>query len=431
MVPSNAAVAALRSFASITVLLFSTCQSPLSSHLFLPRKILFLCPQPLWPINTGARLRNFHLANSLGADCQVTILQITHPGEDPAPPGPSTFYQVLSAERGKSYTPMKLIRGLAGPTPVTVLNYTHNDVAELLLRTLNGDSFDVLQMESIHLFHYLETIKQAKKPPAVVLDWHNIESELMQRYAESTTHVAKRFIAARTARLLQRLEGKAMHSFAAHTVVSERDRDRLLSRDRQVKIHVIPNGVDTAAFQNETAAASTGRQTLLFVGSMDYHANSDAVLWFCREIWPQLAAEFPRADFKIVGRNPPASVQALASARIIVTGTVEDVRPFYQEAFAVLVPLRVGGGTRLKILEAMAAGIPVISTRQGAEGLAAENGREILLADTAEDMAESIRELLASPDLALRLRTAARSLVMKQYDWAVLGRQLAAVYETL
>jgi glycosyltransferase involved in cell wall biosynthesis len=301
----------------------------------------------------------------------------------------------------------------------------------LLSETLAAEPFDVVQLESIHLFRYLETVRSASSPPAAVLDWHNIESELMQRFAGSVASVPKKLVAARTATLLRGLEDKALGSFQAHLVVSERERQKLVARAPKAQIHVVPNGVDTASFQRTDAEVSGKRRTLLFVGSMDYHANSEAVLWFCREIWPQLAAEFPNVDFKIVGRAPPPSVLALATHRIHVTGTVEDVRPCYYEAFAVLVPLRVGGGTRLKILEAMAAGVPVISTRLGAEGLAAQDQREILLADTAEAMAASIRLLLNQPDLSRRICEAARSLVQGQYDWAVLGQRLAAVYQSL
>ncbi len=291
--------------------------------------------------------------------------------------------------------------------------------------------FDAVQMESIHLVLYLETIQKLNNPPPAILDWHNIESELMRRYAEGTSNPAKKLIAKRTAQLLENLENQALRSFTAHTVVSERERDKLLARYPGAPIRVIPNGVDTAAFRGDRVSNPSGRQTLLFVGSMDYHANSDAVLWFCRAIWPGAAAEFPQLDFKIVGRNPPDSVKALAGPRIIVTGTVDDVRPFYHEAFAVVVPLRVGGGTRLKILEAMAAAVPVVSTNLGAEGIEAQHQREILLADSPEEIIASIRALLTQTELAPRLRTAALTLVARHYDWGVLGKKLADLYESI
>jgi sugar transferase (PEP-CTERM/EpsH1 system associated) len=392
-------------------------------------KILFLCPQPLWPVNTGARLRNFHLANALCAHAEVTILQAINPADPPPPQRHSSFQNVLSAARGKSYTPWNVLRGIKGPIPVTVLNYVSKEIDRVLTETLQSTAYNAVQIESIHMAPYLETILGHNHTTKVVLDWHNVESELIQQYANSTSNPAKTFIAARTSKLLYRMEESALKTFSAHTVVSELERDKLLKRAPSAQVHVIANGVDTAAFARPIAfTVEPSRQTLLFVGSMDYHANAEAVIWFCREIWPQLAAEFKNLDFKIVGRNPPPAVQALASPRIVVTGTVDDVRPHYHEAFAVLVPLRVGGGTRLKILEAMAAGVPVISTRLGAEGIAAEDQKEIFLADTPADMSAAIQSLLTNPDLAPRLRKAARTLVESRYDWQVLGEKLAALY---
>lgn len=411
-------------------MLFSTCQNHYRV-IALPIRILFLCPQPLWPTNTGARLRTFHLANALTKDCQVTILQITQPSDKPAPESPSGFQKVISATRGKGYTPAKILKGLAGPLPVTVLNYSSANVEEILSRTLESTPFDFVQIESIHLFRYFETIRKSKSSPAVVLDWHNIESELMQRYAAGEPNPAKKFIASRTAKLLEKLEENALQSFDAHTVVSEREQEKLRARNPTAAIHVIPNGVDITSFEDHSNNTPAARPTVLFVGSMDYHANSDAILWFCAEIWPQIAAEYPALDFKIVGRNPPASVQALASSRIFVTGTVDDVRPFYRQAFAVVVPLRIGGGTRLKILEAMAAGVPVISTRLGAEGLNANDHEQILLAENAAEFSACIRSLLANPEYALKLRSAALNLVTGHYNWAVLGQKLVNVYKSL
>jgi sugar transferase (PEP-CTERM/EpsH1 system associated) len=396
-----------------------------------PLKILFICPQPLWPVNTGARLRNFNLANALCSQAEVTILQAVNPADPPPPQPASCFKKVLSAQRGKSYTLWKVLRGIVGPLPVTVLNYASPQIESALRETLQTNTYDIVQIESIHMAPYLKTIRSLSSA-SVLLDWHNVESELMQQYANATTNPAKRLIATRTATLLHQMEQTALKTFSAHLIVSDLERDKLLRRVPDAKIHVIPNGVDTASFaRQETPTAPSDRQTLLFVGSMDYHANSDAVLWFCREAWPHIATEFPNLDLKIVGRNPPPAIQHLASPRITITGTVEDVRPYYHQAFAILVPLRVGGGTRLKILEAMAAAVPVISTRLGAEGINAQDQKEILLADTPADMTAALRTLLTNPALAQSLRHSARTLAEKQYNWKVLAEKLAAVYSLI
>jgi glycosyltransferase involved in cell wall biosynthesis len=372
------------------------------------------------------------LANALASHFEVTVLQAVDPAEAPAPPASSSFKNVLSAKRGPSYTPANILRGLIGPLPITVLNYLSKNVESALTATLDSVPYDAIQIENIHMVPYLRTIRRhLPHPRPVVLDWHNIESELIRQYGRTSTNPAKKLVAARIGSLLCQVEKNALAEFSAHTVVSEPDRQKLLQRNPRAQIKVIPNGVDSVAFAASSTALEPGRRTLLFVGSMDYHANAEAAIWFCRQVWPQLANEFPNLDFKIVGRNPPPSVQALASQKITVTGTVNDVRPFYHQAFAVLVPLRVGGGTRLKILEAMAAGVPVISTRLGAEGISAENQIHILLADTADEMAAATRRLLNQPDLVRRLRQAALELVRTHYDWSVLGQQLANLYQSL
>ncbi|HWO35585.1 MAG TPA: glycosyltransferase, partial [Candidatus Acidoferrum sp.] len=167
---------------------------------------------------------------------------------------------------------------------------------------------------------------------------------------------------------------------------------------------------------------------ILFVGSMDYHANIEGVTWFTREVWPEIAEMHRELQFIIVGRHPSREVRALASDRIRVTGTVEDVRPLYASAAAVVVPLRVGSGTRLKILEAMAAGVPVVSTRLGAEGIDATHDVHLLLADDRAEMVAAINQIVSSPPIRSRLVLAARELVVDRYDWALIGERLYHIH---
>jgi len=164
---------------------------------------------------------------------------------------------------------------------------------------------------------------------------------------------------------------------------------------------------------------------------MDYHANIDAVTWFSRAAWPEIARNHPDIHFMIVGRDPAPEVRALTSDRIHVTGTVDDVRPFYASAVAAVVPLRSGSGTRLKILEAMAAGIPVVSTRMGAEGIEAEDDVHLLLADSGPEIAAAVRRVASSAETRTRLSQAARALVYRVYDWSVIGKQLFGIHADL
>jgi polysaccharide biosynthesis protein PslH len=399
--------------------------------------VLYFAPHQLWPLITGNRLRDYHLARELAARCEVTFVETLHAQDERSakPPESAGFARVVTVEKERNFTPGKVLRGLIGPIPVTVLNYYSRRTADVLADVLRSGDFDVVQLESVQLSTYIPTIRAAATRPRIVADWHNIESELMSRYAESTRSLPRKLVAHRTAGLLHASEQRLLTECDAHTVASERERDKLLQRAPGVQVHVIPNGVDTGHYSSDALrSASTnfttvpGRRTILFVGLMEYHANISGVEWFVREVWPDVAARHPDLDFIIVGRNPGASIRALASERIQVTGTVADVRPYYAHAAAVVVPLHVGGGTRLKILEAMAAGVPVISTALGAEGIECQDGTDLLIADTAEQMIESVDRVLMSGEVSLRLVESARRMVAERYDWAAIGAHLYAVH---
>ena len=400
---------------------------------------LYFAPHQLLPANTGARLRDYQLARQLAARASVTFVEMRRADEGHVvSPEHSEFAGVVSLNKGRRYTPAKITRGLAGPVPMTVLNCWTPQLASQLATVLRSKQFDTVQFEGVHLMEYLPVIQEAPESPAIVADWHNIESELMWRYATTSCSWAKKIAAKRTAKLLERAEDRLLETCAVHTVTSERERDKLLARCPSANIRVIPNGVDASYYSERELAAACRKTTghsskriILFVGLMDYHANIDAVTWFSRRVWPQIALNHPDTHFAIVGRDPVPEVRALASDRITVTGTVDDVRPYYAAAVAAVVPLRSGSGTRLKILEAMAAGVPVISTRLGAEGIEAEKNIHLLLADTEHEFAEAISSVVSSAQTRSRLSHAGKMLACKLYDWSVIGGQLYRIHEDL
>jgi glycosyltransferase involved in cell wall biosynthesis len=402
-------------------------------------RLLYFAPHQISPLNTGARLRDYQLVRQLAARCSVTFVEMRHAGEEhgmsPDDPG---LASVVTLDKGRTYTPSKILRGLAGPTPVTVLNCWSLQSASQLSDALRSRQIDTVQMEGVHLMKYLPIIQKAPEPPAIVVDWHNIESEVMWRYAETTGNWAKKVVAKRTAKQIERAEDRLLNTCAKHTVTSERERQKLLARRPGANIQVIPNGVDASFYTARKIADACRRNgqrdskhAILFVGSMDYHANIDAVTWFSRTAWPEIARNHPNLHFTIVGRNPAPEVRALASDRIRITGTVDDVRPFYASAVAAVVPLRFGGGTRLKILEAMAAGVPVVSTRMGAEGIEAEDDVHLLLADCGREIAAAFRRIASSAETRARLSVAAHALVQRVYDWSVIGKQLYGIHTDL
>jgi glycosyltransferase involved in cell wall biosynthesis len=406
------------------------------AHPDRPMRILFFSPHPIWPVNTGGRLRDYQLARQLAARASVTFVQLCPVGEEPhILPVNSDLARVATLDKDRAYTPSKILRGLAGPTPVTLLNCWSERSGSQLADVLRSSQFDTVQIEGVHLMKYLPIIRDAPGSPAIVCDWHNIESELMWRYAETTGNWAKKIAAKRTAKLIERAEDHLLEICGMHTVTSERERQKLLARRPGTNIQIIPNGVDANYYTPKKTAVACGqtgkadlKPTILFVGSMDYHANIDAVTWFSRVAWPEIARTHPRLQFTIVGRDPAPEVRALASDRIIVTGTVDDVDPFYESALASIVPLRTGSGMRHKIVQAMAAGVPVVSTRLGAEGIDVEDDIHILLADSGPEIAAAVHRITSSAETRSRLSQAARALVSRIYDWSVIGKRLYGIH---
>jgi glycosyltransferase involved in cell wall biosynthesis len=452
-------------------------------------RVLHFVPRECWPLDTGAKLRNYHLAREVARQCRITLLTFSEQGHDstspPAThsenkeqtisqdsiatrqtsvrpetdlPQPVEFYErIVRVARDKGYTLSKVVRGALLSTPLPVLNYTTSMMAKALARVLDEQDFDIVQVESIHLAAYLPIIRAARNRPLVICDWHNIESELMQRYSEHAPGVMRRTYARRTARQLAALERRALLDFDAHVTVSSEEQEKLLKSAPVARIELIENGVDTGYYQEELIArahadwmtqsrassdqpksggddsrAGAQKRRVLFVGSMDYHANIDAVTHFAREVWPHVRAQHPDLVFTIVGRDPASEVKQLKSLPgIEVTGTVDDVRPYYYDALMAVIPLRVGGGSRLKILEAMAASVPVVSTRLGAEGIKAEDGVNIVLADTSEDLQRAISSLVKDEKQRRELATGGLALVSAHYGWPRLGARLIDTYQQL
>jgi glycosyltransferase involved in cell wall biosynthesis len=194
---------------------------------------------------------------------------------------------------------------------------------------------------------------------------------------------------------------------------------------------VVENGVD-AAGHVPVSRARLEQRDLVFVGSMDYHANIDAALYFAREIWPHLRQRRPDLRFVIVGSRPTPEILALGRQDgILVTGTVDSVEPYYDAALVAVVPLRVGSGTRLKVLEAMAAGVPVISTSLGAEGLAVTNGKHLILADTPAEFTSAIVRVAGDDAEWRQIATAGREMAASRYDWSGIATSLYEYYEEI
>lgn len=228
---------------------------------------------------------------------------------------------------------------------------------------------------------------------------------------------------------MRRYEARQLNRFHHVLAVSERDREemnRIIDRSR---ISVVPTGVDLSTYRYDPGI-QPNRSLVVFSGSMDWEPNVDAVEYFCEQIWPHVLREVPAARFRIVGRDPHPRVRKLASASVEITGTVSSMIEHFQQATVLVVPLRMGSGTRIKIYEGMAMGKAMVSTRVGAEGLDVHHEKDILLTDDSAGFAECVLSLLRNEGLRRSYEKAAATTA-RQYDWAVIAHKLAADLEMI
>jgi sugar transferase (PEP-CTERM/EpsH1 system associated) len=257
--------------------------------------------------------------------------------------------------------------------------------------------------------------------PSVIFT-HNVESEIWRRHAETKRGLARLLYRSQHRRML-RFERRTLGRFDGVLAVSEVDRDtfaRLYPGAIRRPVEVIPTGVDTRFFDAGVSAPES--KSLVFTGSMDWLPNEDAMLFFCSQVLPLIRREEPDVTLSIVGRAPTAAVARLAQQHgVVVTGRVDDVRPHIADAAAYVVPLRIGGGTRLKIFEAMSMGKAIVSTTVGAEGLPVTDGTHLVIADEPREFADAVVRLLRDVPRRRALEAAARRLVVDHYDWAAVA----------
>jgi polysaccharide biosynthesis protein PslH len=292
---------------------------------------------------------------------------------------------------------------------------------------LARESWDLVLCDSIYA---LINIPETKVP--ILLNTHNVEYLILERYAYLQKDPIKKLYAIVESRLMYRAELKGCQKVVGGMVCSDSDRQIVRQLLPRLPVSVIPNVVDTESIKPglRTDNVNRGPAILLFQGVMDWFPNRDAVEYFARTILPRVCQEAPEVKFVVAGRNPPPEFIALfgSQSKIEFTGTVPDMRPYLEAATIVVVPLRLGGGTRIKILEACAAAKPIISTSIGAEGLDLAPGKEIILADSPVDFASHVVDLLKNPARCERLAKSARRAVEDRYSPAVLRSTLDSVF---
>lgn len=397
-------------------------------------RLLFLALEAPLPADNGGRLRTFHLLQQAAQAHEITFVAFGDPPsgvEDDADANAlerlcQAVYYLPRPQPGRPSLAERW-RFLAGRRPLALRLYRSPAMARCLRELLVENQYDLIHVDQIYLAQYAPDLR--RHAPSV-LNHNDVEATTQRRLL---WHDAKRFRPIWWVRWLehwqwQAFERRSLPWFDVHLAVSEQDAAYFRQHSAR-QVGIVPNGVDTQAWQPRPEF--DGPPSVLFVGSLDYRANADGALWFTQAIWPRVQAAYPTARLTIVGRQPPADVLRLdGQAGIAVAGTVADVRPYYQAAHVMIVPLRAGGGTRLKILEALALGVPVVATPQGVEGLELTPGRDLLVAKRPAEFAAAVNSLLGDRPRREQLAAAGRERVCQQYDWRIVGRTLLDAYQT-
>lgn len=387
-------------------------------------KILMLTPWLPHPPNWGFAKRVFHTIEVLARRHEVTLLSYSE-GHDAA--SIKVLQGLCHAVHTVVPTPppfgkrVAQLASLASRTSFQRRMTVSAPMQQALDRLLKETAYDVVHLQSSQMAGF-----RFAPGSVVVLDEHNIEYELYYRMYQGEGSLFRRYFSWLEYHRFKREEIASWQSVAGCATTSEREARIINGIAPDLPTVVVPNAVDTEYFSPSSAPVDP--HAIVFTGLMKYRPNVDGAAFFVKDILPRIVAVEPRATFYIVGADPPPQVLQLASPNVIVTGSVPDVRPFVERAAVFVVPLRMGSGTRLKVLEGLAMGKPMVSTALGCEGIELTHGEHLLIADDAQPFADAVLEVMQSPARAQHLSKEGRALVLRQYRWDTAVEALETLY---
>jgi len=396
-------------------------------------RVLFLTQVLPYPLNTGARVRQYYVLRYLSQKHEVTLVSFVRADDQL-----EHIAHLKTFCRAVHYVPMirsrwrdgqAAVKGLATRKPIVIARDEIKSMQRLLARLLASEHFDVIHADQVSMAQYGLT----GHGPRRVLDLHNAMYLVTQRLADHEPNLPRRLVAQRETRALADYEARLCAQYDQVVFVTEEDRRAIETQTTRLNLPIPPDRFTIIPICSDPSSKLPVKPVpqphrVTALGVMFWPPNAEGVLWFAQEAWPTVRAEFPNAHLTIVGKNPPQSLLDLNGVENVeVTGYVPDLDQLLAETAAFIVPLRAGGGMRVKILDTWCWGLPIVSTSIGAEGILVRDGENILIADSAEALSRAVQRILREPSLAQVLRENGRHWVEEKYDW----RQVYAAWDTV
>ncbi len=390
-------------------------------------KILMFTPYVPYPPNSGGRTRTFNLIKNLSAKHEITsfsFLRTDHPE-----PNLTELQKYCSKirifRRKKSWTSIsKIIRTGFSSFPYLANMYYFSSVKEAIKRELAQGKYDLIHLET---YYIMPNIPPTQVP--ILLAEQTIEYLVYQHYAQKFPIWPVKpllYVDVQKHKFWEVYYWKKANKVVA---MSDDDKDKMLDLVPNLNVDVVPNGLDIKFFSQKVAVPQRSSPRILFQGNFSWLQNREAVLVLTSKIWPLIKKTLPTASLWIVGREPTAAIRKLSQKDIMVSDNVEDIRMAHQGSDVLVAPLYGGGGTRYKVLEAMASGLPVVTTKIGIEGLNARNNVEALISDDPAEIARLTVKLIQNKKLAEQISLNAKKLVGENFDWSKISAKLDRIYE--
>ncbi len=404
-------------------------------------KILMVSSYLPYPLFSGGHIRLYNIIKNLSKNHQITLVcekRAYQNGQDIAEVG-KFCKKIITVDRKKQWTLKNIFKTGFSKYPFLVTGHTHSQMRREIKKILEKEKFDLIHVET---FYIMQNLPKVTVP--VVLTEHNIESLVYERFKQSTHFFIKPLLNIDILKL-KKIEEKAWTKANAVIAVSKNDRN--IIKDFNKNVYVVPNGVDLEKFRiqpfgvpqdksSEFRVQDNREITILFVGDFKWVENRDAARMILKDIWPEIKLKIENGKLKIklwiVGKKIPESIVKLGSDGVVFDENAPpDTSKIYEKADLLLAPIRIGGGTSFKILEAMASGVAVVTTNLGAVGIGAKNREEVIIAENKEEFSDSIIELLENKNLYEKITKNARSLVEEKYNWENIAKELVKVYRSV